>query len=602
MRLAHLPSAALPLLFALGCPSEPTPPKDDTGPVEDRVDLDQDGYFDDEDCDDADPAVFPGAEEVCNGADDDCDGDTDEGVLTTSFADEDGDGYGDPDATAEACGTPDGYVPWGTDCDDGDAEVNPGEVEVCDGVDNNCDGDVDEGLLSTWYADEDSDGFGDPAIVREDCADEQPSGWVADSSDCDDGEPAVNPLADEVCDGVDNDCDDETDEGDALDAVRWYADADGDGYGDVAVWEMACEQPPGFVPVSSVVDCDDAAASVHPGATEACNGIDDDCDGGVDEGAGDASTWYQDSDGDGFGNSRVHMDACAAPPGYVADATDCDDLSASVYPGAAEYCNGDDDDCDGTTDEASAVDAPTWYYDGDSDGYGTTSPTRVACTAPARYVALSTDCDDTDASLHPGATEVCDLIDQDCDGTVDEGALGTAEDCPAIDCVDVLADDPTASDGSYFMEDGYWWDCDMTTDGGGWLEVSTAVAVYGTGYDTQYHNIAGFSWSEVMFRYSSGSSTAGCTYPTSISYGSNPIAFQFGSEIWGLPDAACGSTCGWAMLDYSGDTTYLTTAYDFVIARAESTDTIRVGMTEGVLSCTTSDNVGTAWLDILIRR
>jgi hypothetical protein len=96
------------------------------------------------------------------------------------------------------------------------------------------------------------------------------------------------------------------------------------------------------------VDCDDGDPSVHPGATEICNDIDDNCDGSVDEGC---TTYYRDADGDGFGDPSDSTTATSPPAGYVANSGDCDDTDASVYPGASESCNGVDDDCDGAVDE-----------------------------------------------------------------------------------------------------------------------------------------------------------------------------------------------------------------------------------------------------------
>jgi len=87
---------------------------------------------------------------------------------------------------------------------------------------------------------------------------------------------------------------------------------------------------------------------VNPAAAEVCNDTDDDCDGGVDEDAADASTWYLDKDSDGFGDPATEVAACTAPTCFVADPTDCDDTSADTSPDAAETCNGVDDDCDGT--------------------------------------------------------------------------------------------------------------------------------------------------------------------------------------------------------------------------------------------------------------
>ncbi|MBM4365877.1 MAG: putative metal-binding motif-containing protein, partial [Deltaproteobacteria bacterium] len=151
-----------------------------------------------------------------------------------------------------------------------------------------------------------------------------------------------------------------------------------------------------------------------------CNGIDDDCDGSTDEdSAADASTWYADGDGDGYGDASSSTVACDAPAGSVADATDCDDTSSDVSPAATELCNGIDDDCDGSTDEDSAADASTWYADADGDGYGNATSRATACDAPTGFIADDSDCDDGEASVNPAATEVCDGLDNDCDGNTD---------------------------------------------------------------------------------------------------------------------------------------------------------------------------------------
>ena len=257
-------------------------------------------------------------------------------------------------------------------------------------------------------------------------------GYSEDEGDCDDTQPDVFPGADEVCNGVDDDCDGDVDDDDdgVQDASTWYADADGDGFGDLGRSTEACAAPSGYV--ADATDCDDSDAAVHPAATETCNGIDDDCDGLTDDDDGDvvgASTWYRDQDADSYGDSSRSTAACAAPSGYVADATDCDDFDASAHPGATELCDGADNDCDGSTDESDAADASTWYGDGDGDGYGNASLTQRACTAPSGYVADSSDCDDGDAAIHPGATEICDGDDNDCDGLTDDadsGVTGTS--------------------------------------------------------------------------------------------------------------------------------------------------------------------------------
>jgi hypothetical protein len=377
------------------------------------------------DCDDGDADISPVDPERCDGVDNDCDGDIDEGVTETFHADADGDGYGDAASTTEACSPPSGYSADDTDCDDTDAAIHPGASESCNGSDDDCDGTVDESDASdaaSWYRDGDRDGYGDAAASTVSC--DQPSGYVADATDCDDGDDDIHPGADETCDGVDEDCDGTVDE-EAVDADVWYADADGDGFGDAGSMSEACSQPSGTVADDD--DCDDADDAINPDADEVCDGADNDCDGDVDEDdAIDATTWYADADGDGYGDATSPTTSCTLPTGHVLDATDCDDADASAWPGADEVCDGDDEDCDGVADEDDAIDASTWYADGDGDGFGDAASSAVACYAPSGHVAAGTDCDDTDASVSPVATELCNGVDDDCDGAVDEDSAADA--------------------------------------------------------------------------------------------------------------------------------------------------------------------------------
>jgi len=151
-------------------------------------------------------------DEVCDEVDNDCDGEVDEGVIGSFFADDDNDGHGDPSASVTACQAPAGYATIGDDCDDTRIDVNPDSVEACDGVDNDCDLAVDDGLAySDWYADNDGDGFGDANAVVSLCA--QPKGFIADATDCDDANPARFPGAPELCNLEDDDCDGVEDDG-----------------------------------------------------------------------------------------------------------------------------------------------------------------------------------------------------------------------------------------------------------------------------------------------------------------------------------------------------------------------------------------------------
>ncbi len=401
------------------------------------------GYVADHtDCDDTQSSVNPGATEVCNDVDDDCDGlvDDDDDSLDSStgsewYADGDGDGYGDADTSSAACDEPSGFVSDATDCDDSDADTNPGADETCDGHDDDCDGDVDEDSAvdaSTWYTDADADGYGDSGSSTVSC--DQPSGSVSDDTDCDDADEDVNPGETEVCNSVDDDCDGDIDDDDrSLDtstASTWYSDSDSDGYGDSASSELACDQPSGSV--SDDTDCDDTDADVNPGETEICNSVDDDCDGLVDDDdssvdTSTASTWYDDDDGDGYGDGGASSVACSQPSGAVSDATDCDDSDADVNPGETEICNGVDDDCDGLVDDDdSDVDTSTgdtFYADSDGDGYGDAGSSTQACEEPSGYSDLDTDCDDSDSAMSPAATESCNAVDDDCDGDVDDGGV-----------------------------------------------------------------------------------------------------------------------------------------------------------------------------------
>ncbi len=191
-------------------PAPPTPTPIPPSPTP-RVDLDGDGFTLDIDCDDNDPAVNPDALEVCNGIDDDCDTETDEDVTTTFFIDADGDGFGvegasGPDQTIEACELPDGYADNTLDCDDTDLSVNPNALEVCNGIDDDCDTETDEDVLGTFYPDADGDGYGDSSAPVQAC---EPDGAeIAVGGDCDDADPAIHPGAEELCDNdIDDDCD-----------------------------------------------------------------------------------------------------------------------------------------------------------------------------------------------------------------------------------------------------------------------------------------------------------------------------------------------------------------------------------------------------------
>ncbi len=377
------------------------------------ADADSDGYygtaFYGTDCNDTNASINPGAAELCNSLDDNCDGKIDEGAQTTFYKDSDGDGDGQAGATALACSVPSGYAANSGDCNDANAAINPGAKEACNSIDDNCDGTIDEGAQTTFYKDGDGDGYGQTGTTTLACI--VPSGYAAKSGDCNAADTAVYPGALEACDSKDNNCDGLTDEGVQ---TTFYRDADGDGYGVGTVTRLACTAPTGYASESG--DCDDSDPAAFPDATETCNGKDDNCNGAIDDNA--KTTFYADSDGDGYGDSVRPADACAAPTGYVTDNSDCNDADRNTHPGALEVCDGRDNNCDATIDEGVQT---TYYQDADGDTYGNAAVTKSGCERPVGYAASSADCDDTSASIHPGATESCNSIDDNCDGQTDDG-------------------------------------------------------------------------------------------------------------------------------------------------------------------------------------
>ena len=421
-----------------------SPGQTDTG----LVDLDQDGFSTAEDCDDFDASVYPGSTEYCDGIDNNCNGEVDEGVSTLYYRDLDGDGFGDDSETLMACNAPSDYIIVGKDCDDSNAESFPGAEELCDERDNDCDGEIDEDLLDGLFLDLDGDGYGDPSEPINNCGDDL-TRYANNQLDCDDYNPEVNFNAVEICDGIDNDCDGAVDEP-GSGTQLWYADADGDGYGDPAVTTYACERPAGYK--ANADDCDDTNYEQHPFADELCNLQDDDCDGFIDEDPIDPNTFYLDADSDGFGDAGFTTISCTQPIGYVANDLDCNDTTSAISPNAPEICNQTDNNCNGVLDD-NAIGAAMYYADLDGDTFGDPNSVVNSCSAVSGHVLNALDCDDADANQNPLSVEVCNFEDDNCNGGVDESAV-----------------------------DSLVWYVDADSDGYGSLDTWTTSCTQPTGY------------------------------------------------------------------------------------------------------------------------
>jgi len=392
--------------------------------------------------------------------------------LTLVIACGDKDPPGDTSAQLFLDKDNDGFSQNDGDCNDEDPLIHPDALELCDKLDNNCNGATDEdGAFDAtiWFLDGDNDGFGIPDTTVETCT--QPQGYATNQTDCNDANPAAYPKAEEVCDKADNDCDGTVDEGTAVDAMVWYADADADGYG--SPWDslVDCYQPSGYV--DNAEDCNDRRIDVNPGMVELCDedGTDEDCDdlfNDEDDVVDNRPTWYQDGDGDGWGEETKTTELCNQPTGFVEIYGDCDDSERYVNPDQAEQCgNGIDDNCNTVIDEATAPFPLLWYIDADGDGYGDPDePGLTQCDIPSGYAANNEDCDDTDSNIYPGAVEIWyDGMDSDCAGDSDYDSDGDGYDADGYAGTDCDDFDETANPGlPEVCGDNVDNDCDDDTD------------------------------------------------------------------------------------------------------------------------------------------
>lgn len=300
-------------------------------------------------------------------------------ILVKFYQDSDGDGFGSANNYVEDCYAPFGYVGNSNDCNDSDIQVHPGAVELCNGIDENCDGQIDEGVKLVYYRDADGDGFGSPSSTTQACS--KPTGYVENNLDCNDGNSGIKPTAVEVCDSIDQDCDGLANNG----IVSYYfRDSDGDGQGWSNNSTLACSSGSilkdiygntinGYV--SNSLDCNDSNPNIKFGINETvCDGIDENCNGIIDDGV--LTTFYRDQDGDGYGDPNSTTQTCTQSSGYVSKNKDCDDSNPNFNPGITEIVDNQDENCDGQVDNLSfgvaIIDSmsPVHYVDLDIDNSG----------------------------------------------------------------------------------------------------------------------------------------------------------------------------------------------------------------------------------------
>ena len=330
------------------------------------------------------------------------------------FQDLDGDGFG---GASIGCNFTGPSVTNSGDCDDQNSAINPNASEICNGIDDDCSGIIDDipnafastnvpvpipagqTITSSFSVSSPVTSLLDLNVLNLNIS----HIWVADLTVVLKSPQGTEvTLLQAIC-------------GDQDDILINFDDESLAGYG-----TFPC--PPvnngTYQPLSPLSAFD----GENPNGTWTLRVID------VYEDAGILNAWsigfpstpttlYADSDGDGYGNAAASIQACSATAGYVSDATDCDDGNGQIYPGATEICNDYDDNCDGFVDEGVS---PAWYADADGDGHGNAATVQTACSQPVGYVASSDDCDDNNNAIYPGATEICNSLDDDCNGSIDE--------------------------------------------------------------------------------------------------------------------------------------------------------------------------------------
>ena len=400
------------------------------------------------DCNDANSTVFPLATELCDGLANTC------GALPTNEVDDDADGF--VECVIDAGGWDAVPVKLGADCLDTDATVFPSASELCDGLANTC------GALPSNEVDNDVDGFVECTIDA--------GGWDATpvklGGDCDDTNATVKPLGAELCDGLANACT-------VLPATEIDNDADG---------FVECTIDPGgwdAFPVKLGADCIDTDATVHPSASELCDGQANTC--------GALPPNEIDDDSDGFVECTIDAGGWDAVPTKLG--LDCDDTDNTVFPAASELCDGQENAC---------TVLPTNEIDNDGDGW-------VECAIDAggwdaTPVKQGLDCLDSDATVFPTAPELCDgqantcgvlptnEVDNDADTfvecTIDAGGWDALPTKRGDDCDDVGPDAPTLFPGAPALCDGLVNDCELVVlvvseiddDGDGYVECTVDAA------------------------------------------------------------------------------------------------------------------------------